>query len=90
MATNARKRINITLPEQTLELIDQFGSEGRSEFTKEAVQSYAQRLGKAELKRKLKLAYIERADEDRAMAQDWEPLEREAVKSRSICKPRLL
>lgn len=77
MATKARKRINVTLPEETLQLIDRVSSESRSEFINKAVQAYAQRLGKAELKRKLKQAYLERADEDRAMAQEWEPLERE-------------
>lgn len=78
MASNARKRINITLPEETLELIDQLSSESRSEFVNKAVQPYAHRLGKAELKRNLKQAYLERANEDRAMAQEWDPLEREA------------
>ncbi len=77
MAKKTRKHISITLPEETLELIDQVSSESRSEFITKAVQAYAHRFGKAELNRKLKQACLERADEDRAMAQEWEPLELE-------------
>ncbi len=77
MATKSRKRINVTLPPETLELIDRVSKDSRSEFINKAVRFYANRLQRARLKRKLRQAYLERAEEDLAIAQEWEPIERE-------------
>ena len=77
MTTQTRKRINITLPPETLELIERVAPGNRSEFINQAVQVYSQRLLQARVRRKLKQAYLERATEDLAIAQEWEPLERE-------------
>jgi len=71
-----RKRVNITLPPETLELIDRVSS-NRSEFINKAVRLYANRLERAKLKQRLKKAYLERAKEDIAIAKEWEPIERE-------------
>ena len=73
----ARKRVNITLPPDTLELIERVSKDNRSEFINKAVKLYANRLERAKLKQRLKQAYLERAREDLAIAQEWEPLERE-------------
>ena len=72
----ARKRVNITLPPETLELIDRVSS-NRSEFINKAVRLYANRLERAKLKQRLKKTYLERAKEDLAIAKEWEPIERE-------------
>jgi len=71
-----RKRVNITLPPETLELIDRVSS-NRSEFINKAVRLYANRLERAKLKQRLKKTYLERAKEDIAIAKEWEPIERE-------------
>ena len=73
----ARKRVNITLPPDTLELIERVSKDNRSEFINKAVKLYANRLERAKLKQRLKQAYLERAREDLSIAQEWEPLERE-------------
>jgi len=72
-----RKRVNITLPPETLELIDRVSKDNRSEFINKAVRLYANRLERARIKQKLKETYLERAKEDLAIAQEWEPIERE-------------
>jgi len=72
-----RKRVNITLPPETLELIDRVSKDNRSEFINKAVMLYANRLERARLKQRLKKSYLERAKEDLAIAQEWEPIERE-------------
>ncbi|OGF57348.1 MAG: hypothetical protein A2Z21_02370 [Candidatus Fraserbacteria bacterium RBG_16_55_9] len=77
MTTKARKRINITLPPETVELLDRIAPENRSEFINQAVRMHSQRLFKARIRQQLKHAYAERAKEDFALAQEWEPIERE-------------
>ena len=72
-----RKRVNITLPPETLELIDRVSKDNRSQFINRAVRLYANRLERARLKQRLKKAYLDRAKEDLAIAQEWEPIERE-------------
>lgn len=72
-----RKRVNITLPPETLELIGRVSKDNRSEFIDRAVKLYANRLERARLKQRLKEAYLDRAKEDIAIAQEWEPIERE-------------
>ncbi|MEA1964288.1 MAG: hypothetical protein U9O41_04075 [Candidatus Aerophobetes bacterium] len=73
----SRKRVNITLPPDTLELIERVSKDNRSQFINKAVKLYASRLERAKLKQRLKQAYLERAKEDLAIAQEWEPIERE-------------
>jgi len=75
--SKSRKRINITIPEDTLELVDRIREENRSEFINRALKVYANRLERSKLKKQLKQAYQERAKEDLATAQEWEPVERE-------------
>ncbi len=77
MTTKSRKRINITLPPETIELIDRVSKDSRSEFINKAVKLYANRLERAKVKQGLKQAYLERAEEDLAIAQQWEPIEQE-------------
>ncbi|MFQ5795159.1 MAG: ribbon-helix-helix domain-containing protein [Candidatus Bipolaricaulia bacterium] len=77
MPTRTKQRINITLPPETIELIDRVSEGSRSEFIDKAVRVYINRLERARLKRALKHAYRERAKEDLEVAHEWEPIERE-------------
>ena len=77
MTTSTHKRINITLPPETLELIDRVAPNNRSQFINQAVRLQYQRLLRARIRRGLKQAYRERSKEDLALAQEWEPLERD-------------
>ena len=72
-----RKRVNITLPPETLKLINRVSKDNRSEFINRAVRLYVNRLERAKLKQRLRKAYLERAKEDLAIVQEWEPIERE-------------
>jgi len=72
-----RKRVNITLPPETLKLIDRVSKDNRSEFINKAVRLYVNRLERARLKQRLKETYLERANQDIAIAKEWQPIERE-------------
>jgi CopG family transcriptional regulator/antitoxin EndoAI len=70
MAT-MRKRINITLPEETLELIDRVTEHGdRSRFIDEAVRHYIQETGRTNLRNRLKEGVIRRAERDLQLAEE--------------------
>jgi CopG family transcriptional regulator/antitoxin EndoAI len=72
-------RINITLPRETLDLLDQFVQKGdRSRFIHEAIQRYIQELQREALRQQLKEGAIQRAERDRGLAEDWYRLEEEA------------
>ena len=72
---NKTKRMNISLPLKTIELIDQTwplkGFKSRSSFLDEAARQYAIRLQKASLKRKLKAGYLTRAKRDAGLTKEW-------------------
>ena len=79
------QRVNITLPEETLRLIDRVANKGdRSRFIDSAVRFYADALGRAKLKKRLKEGAIQRAQRDLHLAQEWPALDEEAwlVKAR--------
>jgi CopG family transcriptional regulator / antitoxin EndoAI len=73
------RRINITLPENTLKLIDRISAKGdRSRFIDEAVREYAKKRSRAALRKNLKEGAIRDAEQDLAIAEEWFPLEEEA------------
>jgi CopG family transcriptional regulator / antitoxin EndoAI len=73
------QRINISLPEETLRLLDSVADKGdRSRFIDQAVRYYIDDKGRSELKRRLKEGAIRRAARDRSFAEEWFPLEEEA------------
>jgi metal-responsive CopG/Arc/MetJ family transcriptional regulator len=60
-----RKRLNITLSEETLELIDRVTEQGgRSRFIDEAVRHYIQETGRTNLRKQLKEGTIRRRERD--------------------------
>lgn len=77
------RRINITLPDDTVRLIDRVASKGdRSRFIAEAVRHYVTKTGRARLKKRLKDGARTRAGRDRAVARDWFLLDEEAWQGR--------
>jgi len=72
------KRIDITLPVQTIDQIDgvwrDWGFSSRSAFLDEAAKSFAARLKKANLKQALKAGYKTRAQRDTEMNRELEAL----------------
>lgn len=81
-----RRRINITLPDETIELIDQVIEKGdspedrlrqRSRFINEAVQYYIAQKTLANLREQLKEGAIQRAERDLGLVEEWFDLEEE-------------
>ena len=66
------KRVNITLPDETLELIDRVMEHGdRRRFIDEAVRHYIADIGRANLRKRLKEGAVQRAERDLHLAEGW-------------------
>ena len=73
------KRINITLPAETIQLIDRVTAKGgRSRLIDRAVKHYVEGLGRENLRRQLQQGAVEQAERDLQLAEDWFPLDEEA------------
>jgi CopG family transcriptional regulator/antitoxin EndoAI len=73
-----RRRINITLPEATVRLIDRVAAKGdRSRIIDEAVMHFVESKGRAALRKRLKEGAIRRTERDRQLAADWFALDEE-------------
>lgn len=78
MKRTAHKRINITLPESTVEMIESVADKGsRSSLIDNAVRLYVNSLKQTSLKEQLKEGAIARAERNLQMAQEWSHLEDE-------------
>src|SRR5262249_51841017 len=77
-----RRRVNVSLSEESLRLMDRAGAGNRSRFIEEAIRVYVLRRGRSSLARALKEGALRRADEDLATASEWFPLEDEAWRKR--------
>ncbi|MDP3764830.1 MAG: ribbon-helix-helix domain-containing protein [bacterium] len=72
------ERVNITLPKETLKLIDKLSQKReRSRFLNEAVNFYVKEKGYTNLKRLLKEGCIRNAQRDLDIAKEWFHLEEE-------------
>ena len=72
------RRINITLPEPALRVVDRVAPRGnRSRFIAEAIKHYVTLTRRTELKKRLKAGALRRAERDRALAAEWFDLEEE-------------
>ena len=70
------RRVNITLPEATLRLMDRVVKKGeRSALINAAVRHYIEKTGKANLRKSLQEGAIARAERDLALSEDWAELE---------------
>ncbi|HNY36153.1 MAG TPA: ribbon-helix-helix domain-containing protein [Candidatus Pacearchaeota archaeon] len=66
------KRINITLPNKTIQLLDNIAQKGtRSSFVDQAVRFYVEGVGQANLKKQLREGAIIRSKRDLSVAEDW-------------------
>ena len=78
------KRVNITLPEQTLRLIDRVAQKGdRSRFIDRAIKHYVGTVGRENLREQIKQGAIGEAELDLAVTEDWFLLEEEAWERRA-------
>ena len=72
------KRLNITLPERTVALIDRVAGKGqRSRLIAQAVHRYVEEEGLANLRRQLKEGARVRAERDVQLAEEWFGLDEE-------------
>ena len=72
------QRINITLPEDTLRLLDRtVTAVSRSRFIDQAIKHYVQTQSKKRLRTLLKEGAIARAERDLAVAEEWFPVDGE-------------
>lgn len=66
------KRVNITLPGKTIQLLDGIAKKGnRSFFVDKAVRFYIEEVGRANLKKQLREGAINRSSRDIAVSEDW-------------------
>jgi CopG family transcriptional regulator / antitoxin EndoAI len=73
------RRINVTLPEETVKLIDRVSKKGdRSRLINEAVKRYVGRMRRASLRKLLREGALRRAARDRVLAEEWFLLEDDA------------
>ena len=73
------RRINVTLPEETVRLMDRVSERGdRSKLINEAVRRYIQEIGRANLRKRLREGYLSAAERDRRLSEDWFLLDEEA------------
>jgi CopG family transcriptional regulator / antitoxin EndoAI len=72
------KRLNITLPQDTVTLIDEIAPKGdRSLFIDIAVRAYIMQNQQETLREKLKVGAIARSMRDSQLSSDWFDLEEE-------------
>ncbi len=74
-----KRRINVVLAEETIQLIDRLADKGsRSRFIDEAVRHFVDSVGRAKLRRQLKEGAERRATRDLALASEWFAIEEES------------
>ncbi len=77
------KRVNVTLPEETIRLIDRSANHGnRSRFIDEAVRHFVRSRGRTRLRRLLEEGAEQRAARDLAIAEEWFPADQGAWRKR--------
>ncbi len=73
------KRLNITLPEQTVRLMDRVAGKGRrTSLIDRAVRRYVKEETRANLRKQLAESYQANAPFDLQLAEEWFPAEEEA------------
>ncbi|MBI3442909.1 MAG: hypothetical protein HY007_04020 [Candidatus Sungbacteria bacterium] len=76
--TITRKRVNITLPQKTLQLIKRVAPKGdRSRFLDKAVHFYVKEAGRENLRALLREGASRNAERDLGLVEEWFPLEQE-------------
>jgi len=76
--TKTHKRINISLPVETVELVDRIAEKGnRSRLINQAVHFFVEEIGRKKIKQELKEGACRRAERDSALCMEWFVLEEE-------------
>ncbi|HNR80908.1 MAG TPA: hypothetical protein PKK37_00550 [Candidatus Pacearchaeota archaeon] len=76
---NNHKRIDITLPPETLVLLEKISRKGdRSRLIDEAIRFYVKEKNRAKLRKDLKEGAIKNAKLNLSIAEEWSSLENEA------------
>lgn len=68
------KRINITLPDSTVRLLELERAAGKGEWSRlvdDALRQYLRGVTRKSLRQRLKEGAIHRSERDRAMAEEW-------------------
>jgi CopG family transcriptional regulator / antitoxin EndoAI len=77
------KRINISLPDETVVLIDRVTKRGdRSGLIDVAIRHYIETIGRAKLKRRVKEGALRRGQRDLQLATEWFAVDEEAWPNR--------
>ena len=73
------KRLNITLPESTVALLENVADKGqRSVFIDVAIKHYVKQIKQESLRESLKAGAIARSQRDLAVAEEWFEIEEES------------
>jgi CopG family transcriptional regulator / antitoxin EndoAI len=73
------KRINISIPSETLQLLNDIAPpKKRSQIIVEAVTQYANTIKRLQLREQLKAGYLANAESDRQIAEEWFLIDQEA------------
>ncbi len=74
----AHKRINITLPESTVALLETVADKGdRSNFIDTAIKSYIKQTKQENIRESLKAGAIARSQRDLSVSEEWFDVEEE-------------
>jgi CopG family transcriptional regulator/antitoxin EndoAI len=74
----ASTKISITLPQDTLHLIDRVAEKkDRSRFIDAAVKYYVEAMGRMNIRKQIKEGSIRRAERDIEMAEEWFSIDEE-------------
>lgn len=77
------KRLNITLPEQTVRLMDRVAGKGqRSRLIDQAVHRYVEEEGRTNLRKRLQEGARARAERDLQLAAEWFAVDEALPKTR--------
>ena len=83
------RRINVSLPEETLKLLERVAPKGdRSRLIDEAVRHYVEGVSRAGLRKRLKEGAVRRAARDLALAEEWFPLKKTMAQPGRVIYPR--
>jgi CopG family transcriptional regulator / antitoxin EndoAI len=78
------KRINITLPERTVALLDRVADKGeRSRVIDNAVRAYVAGTRREQLRQDLAEGYVATAQQDALLSEKWFPIEQDVWQQKS-------
>ena len=67
-----RRRLNISLPEETVRMLNRLAPKGeRSWVIAEAVTRYAAAMGKERLRKRMRERAVKRAESDLRLVEEW-------------------